>query len=336
MATPLRVTGAWIQLLTDWLDARQLPAPELRLLLDSRAPADLVPMPLWQSMLARAIALQPDEPAAALQIGAQIQPRHIGVLGYLLLACSTLAEGMAAYQRYERLFYGEDLVQLRIDSQAVTLQWPAEASTGELADSVAIAALLSLLRRLLSGAPATAPQQVCFVFAAPAPSAVACYEAFFACPVRFSAACTQVVFAPEVLALPLPRGDAGGRELLDRQAQALMLAQPDADPFARRLQQCMLRLLPEGTLSLARVAAELHTSTRTLQRQLDTRGQSWRQLLDGLRQQLAQQYLADPGLLLTDIALLLGFSEQSVFNRAFRRWYGDTPARTRRKLLLKA
>ncbi|MEH6800419.1 MAG: AraC family transcriptional regulator ligand-binding domain-containing protein [Halopseudomonas sabulinigri] len=333
MATPLRVTGAWVQLLTDWLDERQLAAPQLRLLLDSRAPADLVPMPLWQSMLAQAVALQPEQPAPALQIGAQIQPRHVGVLGYLLLACSNLAEGMAAYQRYERLFYGDDLVQMSSSATDVTLAWPAQASTGELADSVAIAALLSLLRRLLDTPPV--PLRVCFVFPEPPDEkVVVAYHDFFACPVHFSVDSTQVVFPTSVLTLPLPRSDPSVRRLLDRQAQAALLALPESDAFARALQQCMLRLLPEGALNLSQVAEELHVSVRSLQRRLDARGQNWRQLLDRLRQQLAQQYLADPALLLSDIALLLGFSEQSAFNRAFRRWSGETPAKARRRLLL--
>lgn len=333
MATPLRVTGAWVQLLTDWLDTQQLAAPQLRLLLDSRAPADLVPMRLWQTMLAQAVALQPAQPAAALHIGAQIRPRHVGVLGYLLLACSNLAEGMAAYQRYERLFYGEDLVQLSTTASEVMLAWPAHASTGELADSVAIAALLGLLRNLMADPPA--PLRVSFVFPAPTDrQAAAAYQRFFACSVSFSAASTQVVFCASVLALPLPRSEAGVRQLLDRQAQAALLALPESDAFARALQQCMLRLLPEGRLDLPQVAAELHISVRSLQRRLDARGQSWRELLDGLRQQLAQQYLADPALLLSDIALLLGFSEQSAFNRAYRRWCNETPLKARRRLLL--
>tara|TARA_R110000868_G_scaffold45675_4_gene151425 strand:+ start:24336 stop:25343 length:1008 start_codon:yes stop_codon:yes gene_type:complete len=332
MATPLRVTGAWVQLLTDWLDAQQLPAPELRLLLDSRTGADLVPMPLWQSMLAQAVALRASEPAVALNIGAQAKPRHVGVLGYLLLACNNLAEGVAAYQRYERLFYGEDLVQVSASTNEVALVWPAHASTGELADSVAIAALLSLLRHLLTMPPV--PLRVSFAFPAPGDAqVVAAYEQFFACPVLFSAACTEVVFPSSVLTLTLPHSDPSVRQLLDRQAQAALLALPESDAFARALQQCMLRLLSEGSLNLPRVAAELHMSVRHLQRRLESRGQSWRGLLDDLRQQLAQQYLADPGLLLSDIALLLGFSEQSAFNRAFRRWSGETPLSARRRLL---
>ncbi|KZY76646.1 MULTISPECIES: hypothetical protein [unclassified Oleiphilus] len=42
MATAMRVTGAWVQLLTDWLDKENLPAPDIRLWLDSRSPTDIV------------------------------------------------------------------------------------------------------------------------------------------------------------------------------------------------------------------------------------------------------------------------------------------------------
>jgi AraC-like DNA-binding protein len=59
---------------------------------------------------------------------------------------------------------------------------------------------------------------------------------------------------------------------------------------------------------------------------------TWQQLLDRTREQLARQYLADRTLTLSDIALLLGFSEQSAFNRAFRRWTGLTPAHVRRSV----
>ena len=48
MAMPMRVTGGWIQLLTDWLDLYQFPAPDLRLLLDSRRQDEAVPLALWQ------------------------------------------------------------------------------------------------------------------------------------------------------------------------------------------------------------------------------------------------------------------------------------------------
>tara|TARA_R110000822_G_scaffold6295_15_gene26673 strand:- start:2219 stop:3235 length:1017 start_codon:yes stop_codon:yes gene_type:complete len=331
MAMPLRVTGSWVQLLTDWLDQEGLPAPELRQLLDSRGPADIVPLPVWQNMLEQAAHLRPTLTAPGLAIGAMIQPRHVGVLGYLILACTTLGQAMQAYQRYERLFYGLNVMRVRSAGAGFQVQWPAEASTGALADTVAIAAMLTFLRRLAD----TPPRPAAVYFAFPQPDSETCqaYQAFFGCPVHFAAPVTAVELALSDLQQVLPHSDPSMLRLLDQQAQAMMLAMPDGDHFDRALQQAMVRLMPEGVMGLPRVAGELHVSVRTLQRRLEARKSSWQALLDRTREQLAGQYLLDQTLTLGDIALLLGFSEQSAFNRAYRRWTGATPARVRREQL---
>ncbi len=329
MAAAMRVTGAWVQLLTDWLDRENLPAPALRTVLDSRSPADLVPLPLWRDLLQQAVALRPDRVAPGLSIGAMVQPRHVGMLGYLILTCRTLGEAMQAYQRYETLFYGQDMVEVLGLGDQMQVRWSGEDSTGELADTVAIAALITFLRRLVDDPPS--PASVSFVF--PPPSATACqaYEAFFGCPVLFAQSHTCVSFPIHFLAMPLPHSDPSMRNLLDRQAGAMLLALP-ADSFDRALQQAMVRLLPEATVTLPRLAAELHMSVRTLQRRLAERQLTWRVLLDRTREQLARHYLADPSLTLGDIALLLGFSEHSAFSRAYRRWTGTTPGKARKTL----
>ncbi|MDX1802468.1 MAG: AraC family transcriptional regulator ligand-binding domain-containing protein [Alcanivorax sp.] len=328
MATNMRVTGAWVQLLSDWLDQQNLPAPELRTALDSRGPADIVPLPLWRELLARAVALRPRQLAPALAIGALVQPRHVGVLGYLTLTCQTLGEAMLAYQRYESLFYGRDLVEVRGDGEQMMVRWPASVSVGELADSVSIAAMITFMRRLVEDPPV--PTRVSFVFEAPSPAICQAYEAFFGCPVVFGASHTCVAFPLHFLAISLPHSDASLRTLLDRQAQALLQALPDSDGFDRALQQTMVRLLPEGDVTIKRVAAQLHVSVRTLQRRLEQRQLNWQMLLDRTREQLADHYLADRSLTLGDIAMLLGYSEHSAFSRAFRHWTGQTPAQARR------
>lgn len=330
MSSVVRVTGAWTGLLADWLDREQLPAPDLRAALGRWAPEDAVPMAVWQDLLARAVALRPQQPAPVLAMGALVQPRHVGVLGYLVVASNTLGEAMLAYQRYERLFYGVALADIHIEADQAEIRWPRQPeSFGHLHDSMAIAALITFLRRQVDAAPP--PTQVSFVNPAPADVRErAAYEAFFGCPVDFDASHTAVRFPLAYLAIRMPHSDPGLRALLDRQAQALLLALPDSDAFDRALQQVMLHLLAEAAATLPRAARELHVSVRTLQRRLDARGLCWQELLDRTREQLARQYLADRTLTLGDIALLLGFSEQSAFTRAFRRWTGSTPARWRR------
>lgn len=318
----MRVTGAWTQLLTDWLDMQRLPAPAIRARLAAYAPDDVVPLAAWREILDAAAALRPDMPAPGLSIGAGVLPRHVGVLGYLVLASDNLAEAVATYQRYERLFYGVDLAEVVMQRGEVEIRWPRSDTTGVVADETAIAALVTFLRKQIDDPPP--PSRVGFVYAASPARAQAC-EAFFGCPVDFCASHTMVRFPVAYMSIPMPHREPGLRALLDRQARALLDALPAPNAFDKAVQQLLVRLLPDGEVSVDKVAQAMHQSTRTLQRRLADSGMTWQQLLDRTREQLARQYLNDRALSLAEIALLLGYSEQSAFTRAFRRWTGRTP-----------
>lgn len=322
MSMLMRVNGAWLRLLTEWLDREGLAAPGLRARVAAHAPDDPVPLPVWNALLHEAATLRPGQPGLGLDIGDGVQPRHVGVLGYLVLASDNLGEAVATYQRYERLFYGLDLAEVQMVAGEVEIRWPRGTDSAPLADEVAIAALISFLRRQLDDPPP--PSRVSFLHPPEPGQAEAC-AAFFGCPVVFGDSHTRVCFPASYLAMPMPHRDPGLRQLLDQQAQALLAALPQPSDFDRAVQQLLVRLLPEGEVSVDKVARALHQSTRTLQRRLADRGMSWQQLLDRTREQLARQYLRDPGLSLAEIGLLLGYSEQSAFTRAFRRWTGQTP-----------
>ncbi len=336
----MRVTGAWIGVLADWLsgqadDIQQSEsAVQLKNELEHWRHQAVVPMHIWQNMLDQAVHLHVEGSGqVALLIGACVQPRHIGVLGYLVLACSNLADAMLAYQRYERLFYGHNLAEIQMTADEVEIRWaPLESSdesSGRWHDSCAIAALITFLRRQMREPPP--PALVAFCFAAPVTEEEQiAYEVFFQCPVRFADHYTRVRFPRSYLTLSMPQCDPGLKDLLDRQAQALLHALPDSEPWERALQHVMLRLMPEGRTQLPEVAHSLHVSVRSLQRRLEQRGMTWQQLLDRTRSHLAQQYLQDASLSLAEIAHLLGYSEQSAMTRAFVRWTGSTPAQARK------
>lgn len=321
MSFLIRVTGAWTRLLTDWLDRESLDARRLRAAVNAHAVNDAVPMVAWAGMLDEATALRPERPALGLDIGAGVAARHVGALGYLVMACDTLGDAMAAYQRYERLFYGAGIAQVQPTGMDVSLSWPPGGG-GALADEVAIAALVSFMRQQVD--EQVSPTQVHFMHTASFDRQAAC-EQFFRCPVRFDQPRTLVSIPLPLLGLPLSKRDPMLKDLLELQAQALMDALPEPNAFDQSVQQLLARLLPEGQISVDKVAASLHQSTRTLQRRLADSGLSWQQMLDRTREQLACGYLQDHGLSLAEIALLLGYSEQSAFTRSFKRWTGLTP-----------
>lgn len=330
MARVVRVTGAWTGLLTDWLDQQHLDAGLLRPELARWSAQDNVPVAVWRDLLARGLALCPDCIAPELAVGSCVRPGHVGVLGYLVLASDTLGEAMLAYQRYETLFYGATLAEIDIKDGQAEMRWPrSDNELGQQADGAAIAALVTFLRRQLDNPPP--PSSVSFLESV-GPDAAHAYETFFGCPVTWNDSHVRVRFPLEYLNIPMPRRDPTLKELLDRQAQALLRVLPGSSETERQLQQVLLKLLADGEPTLQRAANAMYMSPRTLQRRLARHQLSWQQWLDHSREQLARQYLADTSLSLTDIALLLGFSEQSAFTRAYRRWAGESPGRDRRRL----
>jgi AraC-like DNA-binding protein len=88
----------------------------------------------------------------------------------------------------------------------------------------------------------------------------------------------------------------------------------------------------DGDPKLTRVAKKIAMSPRSLQRQLKEHGVDFKQLMDDTRRRFALNYLRDRRNTLTDVAFLLGYSELSAFNRAFRRWTGSAPLDCRRRL----
>lgn len=322
------VPSTYVRLLYEYLERRGLDARRL-LREPPPQPADRgtgrYPVARWRSLLERAAAALED-PLLGLKLGRSITPAHLGVIGYVLLACGNLGAALQRLEQYQRLVYDVNPMRYHAEGSSVVLEWGVEQGRpGPLADETAIAALVQMARDL-SG-KRFAPEQVSFVN--PAPASLKPYRDWFGCPVRFGAASTTLRFPARYLALPLRQPDAALLALLQQQADALLAELPDSDDTEQSVRRCIVRLSREGEVSLQRIAAELHTTPRTLHRRLEQRGRNFRSLREDTRRRLAEDYLRDPRLRLAEIAQLLGYSEQSAFSRSFRRWTGETPRRWR-------
>lgn len=87
--------------------------------------------------------------------------------------------------------------------------------------------------------------------------------------------------------------------------------------------------LAEGNCTIERCAAKMDISVRTLQARLSESELSFSDILEEQRIALAKAYLRQRDLSLDDVAANLGYSEQSSFGRAFKRWTGQTPKQFR-------
>jgi AraC-like DNA-binding protein len=89
-------------------------------------------------------------------------------------------------------------------------------------------------------------------------------------------------------------------------------------------------MLPSGKADQDTIASRLYRSTSTLQRQLSAEGTSYRDILETTRRGLAEKYLREGGHTQAEIAYMVGFSDQSNFARAFKRWTGVSPGEFRK------
>lgn len=333
-----RVAATYVQLLYEFLKREELDAARLIAPPPDQAPGASVPLAEWQAMLAAAqqACPAPRHPShrglpLGLAIAQGIGPRHFGVVGYIALACANLGEALRRLERYHALVYDINLARLSWQADRVCIDWGTERGRpGQLVDETALAALVHLARDL-TGTPAGSPNWPLLEmwFVNPAPPDRAPYDAFFGCPVRFGQTHSRIAFASSYLALPLRKSDPDLLAFLDRQAEALLQQMNRLPSALEPVRQALVHQIREGQTSLAALAQALGTSARTLQRQLAAQGLSFQGLLHDTRRRLAEEYLRDPALDLAEIALMLGYSEQSAFTRAFRDWCGCTPGQWR-------
>ena len=158
------------------------------------------------------------------------------------------------------------------------------------------------------------------------------FEAFFEAPVIFNAPAYKFVLDREILDLPCYQANpelARGIETW----MAEYLASTESSPLADKVRKLLLARGIDGEVDQGVIASELAMSRRALQRGLKQEGHGFRELLEGVRHDLAEKFLLQPELSLTDICYLLGFSDQSNFTKAFKRWTGQTPTVYRQALL---
>jgi len=270
------------------------------------------------------------DPHLALHVGEAVKPRHYGILGYVAMSCEDLGQAIDRLMRYEALVGELSESRLHVSGDRAYLDWrsPLRPIPPRVLADTSMAGWVSYGRWLLGGDYPIAG--VCFQH--PAPADTAEHRRIFGCPVTFDADRTGIVFPREYLDRPLTQHDPQLRAMLDAQAEARLAELRQLPPIHRAVRGAVRDALMGGRPRLETIAAALDTSPRTLERRLQHEGLGFRTVLDEARLGYARELLANPDARLSEIALLLGYSEQSAFNRAFRRWTGESPTAYRQRL----
>ncbi len=301
--------------------------------IDPDAPVDpgqMVPAERYYDMLER-IARQIDVTDLPVRTGASMRLDEYGALGLAFKAATTLGASYARVERYARLWTSVVDYELRpaTGGTLVILHRAGERRLGmRLSNEATLASAVSLARQVCP--VPLAPVEV--LVRHPAPRSITAHEAWFGCPVRFNAGLDAILYADEVLARPNILGDEGISQYLATHLDAELSEITRVPALVTQAKAAIAQALSEGTPRMAEIARGLGLSARSFHRRLSEHGMSFQTLTEDTRRELAEGLLRDERHSLAEIAFLTGFSEQSAFTRAFKRWVGTTPATYRKDM----
>lgn len=159
------------------------------------------------------------------------------------------------------------------------------------------------------------------------------YRVMFSSNLRFSRPSTRLIFAAEVLDLPVRRSEQELHGFLAQAPANILVKYRDTTSLASRIKVQLRERPAEQWPTSDQLAQTLCVSASTLRRRLAEAGQPYQAIKDQVRQEMATLWLADASVTFAEIAERLGFADVSSFYKAFRKWTGTNPGQYRGLIL---
>ena len=265
-----------------------------------------------------------DDPGFPFRYAQALHPDDLGALGLAIKTAPTLRAALERLARYvlvlsDTLRY--ELVDEPDGAAFVLVGRPHHRRGAAIANECAVAAVTSVLR--VVGAIRLEPTLIEFQHVAP--SSDRHHVEYFGSPVRFGAAMNGIHLDEDQLARRAVLADDGlSTYLLSRLDD--LTARKTRRSIVDDVHAAIADALPDGQPSKSQIARRLAISERTLHRQLADHDETFQAIATRARRDAAESLLSTTSHPIADIAFLTGFSDQTAFTRAFKRWTGTTPA----------
>ena len=269
-----------------------------------------------------------------LLLGERRKVFQIGLLWPLISHCPTVEQALKTVTEHLHLHNQGILWQLnaagdhallsrvdRVPSAVPTFQWAVYCT------SSMFAGLKALCGKKWQ------PSTVQFIH--PTPGDRRGYDRFFGVKVEFNRQFNLIDFPAADLGEDLVRRNSGLYRQLTRQIQDLEAEYERQEDFCSKIKLLIEQLMHTEDCTLAAIAGMLSMHPKALQRELNRRGVSFRELKAEVRLDIAERYLQDSELPLTTVADILGFSELSSFSHAFKVRHQLSPAEWRKQVKAK-
>lgn len=269
------------------------------------------------------------QPSIGWKSGAHFDFHQLGDLGSAILSASTVGSALRTFERFLRFVQSESDMQLSVEDGVATLTyrilnpdiWPRRQDA-----EFTLSVLIELIRR---GAGGTwQPDLICFEHTAFRPVGNWVDTAGSFC--LFDCETNALSFPESVLNAPMPKDDLDcHQQALKRLTQSLT-TKAWTQSLTARTRTAIYQGLGSGTADQETVARQLGLSRRSLHRHLKDEGARFSTLLDDCRFRVARHALIDTRQPLAQIACELDYSDQTAFERAFKRRTGMTPKQYRK------
>jgi AraC-like DNA-binding protein len=260
-----------------------------------------------------------------LWFGNQFKPRDLGMWGYAAISAPTLGsslDNLVGLFRYHQESSAMHLKQGCDGLMRLEYQITAPAIVERRQDAeLSLGMFLNFFREACGSS--WAPEEVHFEH--PKPLEAHEHRMAFDAPVYFSQPTNALIFRSDILARPMPESDTRLLAIMQTCLQQLGSETTIEDALLDSVKTRIRMKLPEGYPALEDIAEELQARPSLICHELQDAGQSYTELVECVRRDLALSYIRQRQLPFSEIALLLGYSELSAFSRAFRRWTGISP-----------
>lgn len=287
-------------------------------------PDRMIPSLAYYDFFAALAGRDPEGLVLPLRIGAAMHSDEYGAFGLAWKSAPNLRGSFVRSERYGHVLGSAETYSIEQADGGVffNLEKAGDGRPGMLLSNEASMAAVTAISEEVSTRDFT-PLAVYFKHAPRGDVSV--YEAHFACPVIFESGRDAILVSHESIDAPNKLGDKTIAGFFDRHLEQQLSSLNKDGNIELQVRRAVANLLSEGVPTVSVIASELGLSARTLQRRLSEHGYSFQGVVDRARKDLAQRLLRETNYSLAEVGFLTGFAEQSGFNRAFKRWAGQTP-----------
>src|SRR5882724_1494586 len=263
-----------------------------------------------------------------LRLGAEVLSDYQDVAVLAALHSATLGEGLYKLARYKRLACPEK-VWLEVEDGEARLRFEwflADQDPPNFVTDLMFSFILNMAQR-----GTTKPIRPRRVELTRRRSNEQMLRRYFRCDLRFDAPRDLMVLDETALALPMVNRNAQLLSVLLPGLELAVAQDKDDRTLVDDVRVAINETMCGARPGVLKVAKQLGTSPRTLQRRLGELGSTYQELLDDVRRRAARRLLANTDLGIGEVAFLLGFEEMNSFTRAFQSWERTTPGKWRER-----